>query len=741
MFADSLSNTFSYLVYRALNCIALLVFALSIASSSIAQDLPVTTDPISRHFKISYPIPEDAPDRVQVHCTFALNGSEEWQKARVAPLISETALRLLPNEVWMQWVDDGRITERRAAGLQRTLVFNPYPDAQQDGIVDIHFRIEIRGANDAALATYTTRLEADHSDVTYIEDWSQVFQHEHLQEEDGDAAQKWKWRTGWDIERGLSLGNSLYGDAGKDLPMPQLSFPLDLKGWYAVYIHAPGSIRLRFTGDERNDLLSTRRGEEVLWRWAKLDHQNLVLKQHHNYTGYVPSMIDYVKFVPITEEQRADLDAPFVAPHDRFIAGYWEPYSFSFHDNVQDTLWHREYLTAYPEAHVDLVDMQIGRFGMKVVYESRLTEKLYYATQGDPIGEVRRPQTENVGRMQQFTNTLQTSVRHAGELGIQLHANFGASNCYPGSPLQGQFSKDHPEWMRGSFLRYEVPEVRTYALSLYRESLELGAKGISIDFCRYPGTIDLPETANVFLRDLRVLADEFAAQRREPVPVLIRFPAHGVNLSENFDYVTWAKEGWVDYLCPSNIQGRHNHFDIDLYQAAVEGTKTTLLPSIDGLYWGNPLPGPFLWRAKQLYDAGAPGIYVYQADSRVLGTPSDRRAIRMLGSSEAIDAFWEEDARLRTARSKGIYITNNMQVEGWSGWQRLRVWTEGIPLGTMEFYLDGEIVDTKSGPPYLLGSEDHATDGIIPAGKHTLKIRAQDGAGWLEQTFSLLGAG
>lgn len=720
--------------------ILFLLFSL-LAPIAVAQSPTVTTDPVTRYFHITYSVPADAPDVVNVLCSVSPAGANTWVPARVTPLVSETALVMVPNEEWTQWESEGRVTERRAAGLSRTVVFNPYPLAQVEGKVDADFRIEVRGAADAVLATYTTHLAADNVDVTYIEDWSKVFQADQLQPEGGDAPQKWKWRTGWPAEQGMSQGNSLYGHAGDTVPLPQLSYPLDLKGWYAVYVSIPGAMKLRFTGDERSDTLSSRRGEEVLWRWAKLDHQNLVLKQPYNYTGYTPATIDYVKFVPLSEEQRATLDAPYALPRDKFVAGYWEPYSFAFIDDVQDALWHREYLTAYPEAMIDLVDMQIGRFGMTVVYESRRTDNLYHSTIGDPIGDVAQPLTDNVGRMQQFTNTLQTSVRHAKELGVQLHANFGASACYVGTPLQGKFSKAHPEWMRGDALRFEVPEVRDYALGLFRESLEIGAKGISIDYCRYPGCIDTPETANTFMKALRALADEFSAARAEPVNILVRFPAQGVDQFEKFDFATWAREGWVDYLCPSNIQGRHNHFDIAPYLAAVQGTKATLLPAMDGLAWGNPLPGPFLWRAKQLYDAGAPGTYVYQADGRVFGTPTDRRTMRLLGSSAAINQYWEEDARLRPTRSKGIYATTNMQIEGWWGWQRLRVWTEGISLGTMEFYLDGTLVDTKPGPPYLLGTEEHDSDGIIPPGKHVLKIRAQDGDGWLEMELNILGAG
>jgi hypothetical protein len=345
-----------------------------------------------------------------------------------------------------------------------------------------------------------------------------------------------------------------------------------------------------------------------------------------------------------------------------------------------------------------------------------------------------------VGRMQQYTNTLQNSLKFGAELGLTVHANFGATNCYPGSPLEGEFSKQHPEWRRSHALRYEVPEVRTYILSLYRETLEIGAPGISIDFCRYPEGINSKKTCTDFLRELRGLADEFSRKRHRPIPILIRFPAHGVRCSEFFDYAVWAREGLVDYLCPSHIQGRFHYFNVDPYLKAVAGTGCVLLPQLDGLSWGLKIPGPFLWRVAQLYDKGVPGIYIYQGDDPIVTSPIHRRFIRMTRSSEALNRFWKNEKRLTPKRSKNIYITPFSQLPGYHSWERLHIWTDGIPMKELEIYLDGKRINRFDGPPYLLGDQGPKGDHAIPRGKHELKIRARDGDGWLEKTFSVTGS-
>ncbi len=719
---------------------AMLVVLMALAGAAVAD---VTVDPITRCFSVSYQVPADAPDVVSVNCSWSPADADDWKPARVTPLVSETALALAPDSDWTDWAA-GRVMERGAAGLTRTVVFNPYPEAQPDGQVNADIRIVVRNADGAELASSVQRLQADQRDVVYLEDWSKVFQATAITKDADPGPGKWWVRSGLDGSTAQTLGNDLLGrPADANTPLPQLSYPLDLKGDYAVFACTLGhnGILLRLSGDERADSVgSAHDRQEVLWNWRAMDRQHIVLRGGHGYTGYSTAELDYIKLVPLSPELRGKLDAQF-GTVNKIVAGYWEPYSWAFVENVQDTLQHRAVLTAFQDARIRFVDTQLGRFGMKNVFETRAADQLLYSTIGDPVPGDPRPTTDNVGRMQQYTNALDATLRYCRELGMQAVANFGASNCYPGSPLQGDFSKAHPEWMRSHALRFEVPEVRDYALSLYREALEAGAETLSIDYCRYPETIDVPETANTFMAALRALADAYGAKRGGHVAILTRFPGTGVRSWQNFDYARWAREGWVDYLCPGNIQGRHMHIDMTPYFEAVKGTRCVLLPALEGLDWGLPMPGPFLWRAKQVYDQGAAGVYVYQADGRVLGRPEDRRTMRLLASGEAVNQWWNEDARLRPARSKGIYLSRSSGTDiKYQHYERLRIWVDGLPLGPMEIMLDDNPVNKCDGPPYLVGTEDNDSDKVIPSGEHKLTVRVKDGDGWFEQTFTITGA-
>jgi len=707
--------------------------------------LSTSIDPITRYIYITYSVPADAPQEIVVLCSWSPMGKNEWRPAKVTPFISETALRFVGEKEWQEWTSQGRIKELCAGGLKRTVVFNPYPEAQIDGKVSVDFRIDIHSLDGKVLSTQQGQILADNSDTIYIEDWAQVLQKDLVTTDNtNENERKWFFKTDLD-PTSATYGNVLIGKKWRDdLPIPQLTYPPNLHGWYAIFVCTPKeySIRLRLTGDERTDTLNSPKPfQEILWRWYPLDRQHLVLKQNHYYTGYTESRIDYIKLVPLSSEQVQMLESQFGNP-DKIIAAYFEPYSWAFFEDIQESLQHREPISAYKEARVNIVDIQVGRFGMKVVYESRLTDQLLYNTIGDPIGGV-VPHTSNVGKMQQMTNTLQTELQYANELGLTAHANFGATNCYPGTPLQSDFSKQHPDWMTGGLLRYDIPEVRQYILSLLKETLEIGADGISIDFCRYPGGIDKPETCNQFLRELKTLREEFAQKRNKSVPLLIRFPAKGVNHWEKFDYNTWIGEGLVDYLCPSNIQGRHIHFEIAPYIEAVHGSKCKLLPVVDGLSWGPEMPALFLWRVEQLYQAGTDGIYVYQADARVCtnNRPEDRRCMRLISSSEAVRKWWQRYNEQNQQFSKRIYIQPSEDGDyEYHPWERCRIWIEGIKPNEVEIYLDNKLINQYQQPPYIVGGEDYQFDNLLTKGEHTLLIRAKEDNQYLEQTFQIQGA-
>lgn len=708
--------------------------------SLAAPEIRVRIDPLTRYAHFSYQVPDDAPEMVEVHCAWSAHSTNTWQPARVTPSVSETALNLVDDVLWSQW-QAGHVTEQRAGGLTRTVVWNPYPEAQGAGRVDADFRIEILDEAERKLASHTVRVRLDNSDVLFLEDWTRVLQPDKIGRPALPGERKWSFETDLAADLGVTLGNSLRGFYTADIQLPSLTWPLDLRGWYAIYVRTRPhyGIRLRLTGDERADMLSSwKANEEVLWRWCRMDRQHLVISQPHSHTGYVEGQVDYVKLVPLDTQQVNALQAPQRHEHDRLLACYYEPYSWAFVEDVQSTLMHREPLAAFAEAGAKIVDIQLGRFGSKANYESRLLDRIDGDTLGDPIDGV-VPTTPNVAKMQHYTNMFQACLRYAPELGMRPHANFGATACYRDTLAQGDFSKQHPEWMRGDALRYEVPEVREHILRVYQEALEIGAEAVSIDFCRYPEGIDTAETCTEFLRALRELTNQSGQSRNIKIPILIRFPAHGVRLADRFDYATWLKEDLVDFLCPSNIQGRHMHFDIAPYVAAMGHSPCQLLPVVDGLSWGTDMPGPFLWRVRSLFRAGVDGIYVYQADGRILSSrPGYRRCMQLLGSTRAVDAWWADDERQRSGRSKGIYL-NYSETGGWNfhNYERGRVWLEGVPLGEVEMLLDGKPLAHYASPPYVVGSEEYDSDQVLSSGPHELTVRARDGQGWIERTFAV----
>ena len=713
------------------------------------MNLQPTIDPVTRYVHIGYSVPAGAPELVRVRCEVRPPGGGEWLPAPVHPYLSATARALLPEEEWLEGIRRGTLVERRAGGLERTLVWNPFTRFQGGAAVEM--RITLMDG-DEVLERAETRIELCNEDVVVLEDWRRVMQEGLVSESPGHGDAVWWFRRRPAGENAPFPGTSLEA-AEKGVELPPLTYPLDLRGPHAIFVSLPpglSCIELRLSGDERREDFgaashlqpepvdpATRPGDEEFWRWVEMDRQHLVISQPYRsvfeYEDEFRARLHRVRLVPLAGEQVERLEAEWGAEGERrLVFGYQEPYSWGFTQKIESNLQLREPLLAFAEARVDSLDIQTARGGSCSVSETRVGTQLLGRTHGDPVrGKV--PHTDNVGRLQQFTNTLGTQLEYGRQLKIAARANLGATNCYAGSAFESEFSRQHPEWRQDSLLRYEVPEVRQYVLALFEEALEIGARGLSIDWCRYPLALKDKGTVTTFLRQLRALAERHSDPRRGRVSILVRFPVRGAPCCEHMDYKTWVREGLVDYLCPSNIFNRPLAFAIDEYLETVRDTPTILLPNVEPCL---PLPGMWFQRLLDCYEKGAEGVFVYQCDAPV-SKARTRRYVSIAGSVDALRRWRRREAREQARYSKGIYLSYPHADGKYQPYERLRLWVEGVGADTVEIWVDGRLVNSYDAPPYIPFSEALEDDHAIAAGTHTLRVRARDGKGWLERDFEV----
>lgn len=683
----------------------------------------ISTDPVTRYAHATYPVPADAGDCVTVECAWSPNG-EAWAPAAVLPHVSDSARRFIAPSEWDAATQHGVIQEHFAAGTSRTLVLNPFASAMPpSGSAMVRIRVK---SEDLVLAESVTHLALDNANVILANDWSRIIQRDALAA-GGDA---------WEMAD--REGQSVLHCPRKGLALPQLTYPLDLSGAYALFVALPpglGAIELRLSGDDRCQYFENHMpGQECFWRWADMTRQHLVIRQPHRTIGMHEdeflAHLAYVRLVPLTDDEVDELEQLWRADGPRKqVFGYNEPYSWAFHEDVQHNLQHREPLLAFREGRVDVVDVNIGRVGMKSVFESRVGDQLVYSTHGDAV-RGKTPITDNVGRMQQYTNTLAAQLRHARDLGLQAYANLGATRCYAGSDLEAEISANHPEWRIDDRMDYEVPEVRAHALALLEEALQIGAKGISIGWCRYPHSLRHPDTATGFLRELRALT-----QRYENVPVLVHFPAHGVYQAEHMDYRRWIDEALVDVLCPATITQLGYGFPLDDYVAAAAGSGILVCPGLNAsaIDW----PGGWYERLDSYYRAGADGVYVYQCDKPAVRNAAARRCLSLFGSPQALQRWRRREANEQQRYSRNVYVLPPPNSRGVYGTAcPLQLWVEGMTAKRVDLAWDSGQTRSFSRPPYFYEFQPAAEGGVQP-GARLLEVVVEAEEGTFSRRFEI----
>jgi hypothetical protein len=721
---------------------SLLMQTVVVAQQPLALKLTAELQPADRQVRVRYAVPDAAPDSVIAKCMYRLKGQNDWQIARVMKLRSRTALTAIhDDEVLGEELSTGEMTEALAAGQTRSAIWQTFPQLANGKKHEATVRIELFDDKKILLASGMTDVVVDLSDVVLLDE-SMIYRRQPLYDKAGDKP-GWVWRT--DVP---GLPGALDVVEGPR-PLEPLAFRPNLRGFYAIYVavpHDPSSeIELRLSGDSFCQRFPGLKEREYFWRIARMDGENVVASQAWR-TISTPAEINndfrsrwkYVRLVPIAPELQKKLAGiEGTAKRDKLVFGFFEPYSWTFTEYVDRNSGWLEPFAAFAEAKIDAVDIQYGRIGAKPYYESLVEQPLLQDTIGDPSPGGEGPVSSDVGRLPLFCQGVPAAVRAGKAFGVDVIANLGAGNAYPGTALQSEFAKSHPQFIKDtSWPQYKHKEVRDYCLSLYRELLDAGARRISIDFCRYQHTVDDPKLPTLLLSEMRKLADQYSREG-DRVKIIVRFPIPGSG-GENGNFIPqdWIKAGSVDYIVPSSVFGNALYFDSTPYLKMTRGTSVKCLPCIEAGYSGALWPGQMLQQAVKFYDEGADGVYIYQSDARIVGAMTSssmfglRKFVPALGSVKATRETLKQVESEADECSTDIY----MYFPDPYSTTRVQVWIEGGKPEAVQYFIGGKEVVGRKQPPYEIGQEGHANDyAITEPNAVTFEVRAKIRGKWLSR--------
>ncbi len=464
--------------------------------------------------------------------------------------------------------------------------------------------------------------------------------------------------------------------------VPAVRYPLELEGWYAVWIatyRGPygGGIDARLSGDDcfvhldpQQVALNKKRPkprvgaivEINLKPAADLTGQGLVFRQPFGtyesfHWGFCEASLAYVRLVKLREEQvrafqtdQADASRRIIAFDDDFFSRFWmwdgkdkETVlrifeAFRYHDMAFYGM-NLGAMTAsrYPTPHTDYAQSHFGRLGDKRV---NATFNAFVEKKIDPVA---------------------LAVERAHKYGFKLMPTWRMSAPYHRGEQHEKLSAYRIKGnVRLDFSKDPVQEYYTKVFRYYLETYDVD--GFILDFTRHciyfhPDEPKKVEHMNRFCRRVRAMVDEVSRKKGRPLllcatfgdaPYVSGFQRHNfkinVPLSERLaiqgiDPEAWVKNGYFDILMP---EGRC----IPRIIKATRGSKTKCYPR-------------WTYTANIFADRLAKNIH----DPKPEEDKTDRPLNAHLGPKD-YEAGW---LKLREMGADGLYLFNNPR-----GWQTLR---------------------------------------------------------------------
>ena len=232
--------------------------------------------------------------------------------------------------------------------------------------------------------------------------------------------------------------------------------------------------------------------------------------------------------------------------------------------------------------------------------------------------------------MDEDTMPLEVFTDEAHRLGMELCPGFRINDRHG---VNKPFFKEHPDWLLedlGHGVDYSLSEVRDWMFSILEEvPSNFDVDGIEISFIRH-GYCFPPATAaqqhpvmTEFMQRVRKMLDEAGEKKGRRLFLGARVPpAVGECRDLGFDVGSWASEGLIDYLAPSDYHCTDFNRPHDEFAELTRGTDCYLYPAIQA-----DVPGGATVMsldncraaAQNFYGAGADGISTHNYDVYMWG--------------------------------------------------------------------------------------------------------------------------
>jgi hypothetical protein len=455
--------------------------------------------------------------------------------------------------------------------------------------------------------------------------------------------------------------------------VPQVAYPLSLKGWYEVWVathRGPygGGIDVRLTGDDcflhidpQQVAQHPKRPKprvgaivEINYKPAvDLTGQDLVIQQPFGsyesfHWGFCEASLAYVRLVKLSDEQvrafqadQARQDRRIFAVDDDNFSRYWmwgaadkhailrifEPYRY--HDLACFGLCMGAMASCYmPTPYTDLQLSNNGRLG------DRRVNQVYKAFAKEGV------------------DFLTLATERAHRYGFKLLPTWRMSAPYFNGPKFKELAKYTLKGDRNRF-DFACPQVHDFYVKLVRYFLEkYDVDGFILDYTRHRIHFDKDQPdkvryMNEFSARMRKMVDEVSKLKGRKLLLVASFTEAPYSRSQpllefqGIDVAAWVKEGYYDIIMPEGP-------NIDKYIRMTRGTNTRCFPRWD-----------------YTADINAKGLAPNIHDPTPKEDKKDRPINPHLGPDD-LEASW---LILQEKGAEGIYYFNNP--EGMVGTRRI----------------------------------------------------------------------